>query len=122
MNNYKLTNFNSVIRLKDNATIPIDYKNSDYRDYLSWLDEGNIPDPTDPPPEPEPRLVLKRLIIDRLHETGKLKEAFAALHSASLYDQQRWLTRDSIYYNDPTMLAMLNAIGADPEIIMAPDV
>lgn len=33
----------SVVRLSDLATIPFDERNSDYRDYLDWLDEGNEP-------------------------------------------------------------------------------
>jgi hypothetical protein len=72
-------------------------------------------------PQPEPRLVRKSLIIDRLHEAGKLDDAYAVLQGASLYDRQRWESRDAIYFNDPTMLAALNAVGADPDVIMAPE-
>ncbi len=71
------------------------------------------------PLKPEPRLVRKSLIIDRLQDAGKLEAAYAALQAAPLYDRQRWEVRDSVYYNDPTMLAALNAIGADPAVIMA---
>lgn len=80
-----------------------------------------MPDPFDPLPEPEPRLVRKALIIDRLHELGKLEAAFAVLQSAPLYDRQRWESRDSIYFNDPTLLAELSAIGADADAVMAPE-
>ncbi|MGO3934774.1 hypothetical protein [Rhodopseudomonas pseudopalustris] len=68
----------------------------------------------------EPRLVPKRYIIDRLHTAGKLDAAMAALAAADTYTQQRWITRDSVYFNDPTCLAVLAAIGADPAVIMAP--
>jgi hypothetical protein len=34
----------AVIRLIDNATIPFAPDNTDYQEYLQWLDEGNTPE------------------------------------------------------------------------------
>ncbi len=42
---YKLTKHNTIIRLTDNASIPADPVNTDYRNYLEWLAAGNTPEP-----------------------------------------------------------------------------
>jgi len=40
---------NSVKRIADNAVIPFDPANTDYAEYLKWLEEGNTPIPADTP-------------------------------------------------------------------------
>jgi hypothetical protein len=46
---YKNVNgeIDTIIRLSDNAFIPVDPKNIDYLHYLDWLNEGNTPEPAD---------------------------------------------------------------------------
>jgi len=45
---YKLTkNSNQVQRLSDTAFIPFDPDNTDYQEYLRWLEAGNTPEPAE---------------------------------------------------------------------------
>jgi hypothetical protein len=37
-----------VKRIADNAFIPFDKSNTDYAEYLRWIEEGNTPIPADP--------------------------------------------------------------------------
>lgn len=77
---------------------------------------------TNPAAPPAPRrLIRKALIIDRLQAAGLLAAGRAALDAADLYTQERWNVRTEIYVDDPAAIAMLNAIGADPEVILAPE-
>ena len=40
-----------IKRLSDNAFIPFDPANTDYQEYLKWLEAGNTPLPADTPEE-----------------------------------------------------------------------
>ena len=42
---------NAVQRIADNAFIPMDTANTDYAEYLKWLEAGNTPLPPDTQPE-----------------------------------------------------------------------
>ena len=50
-----------VQRLNDTAFIPFDSANTDYQQYLLWLEEGNTPLPPDPISEPEPLTPQQKL-------------------------------------------------------------
>ena len=44
---YQLTNFNVVFFIPTNTWIPTDLANTDYAEYLKWLEAGNTPLPAD---------------------------------------------------------------------------
>jgi hypothetical protein len=54
---YQLTSADHIRRLADNATIPNDPGNRDYREYLAWIEAGNEPLPPDPVPVVVPQTV-----------------------------------------------------------------
>ena len=67
------------------------------------------------------RTVLKSVIISRLIAAGKIEAAKAALEQdASAY--ARWWAPDrpAIYHDDPDAIALLTAIGADPDVVLGP--
>ena len=70
---YQLTTSTTILRLADNAFIPPDPGNRDYREYLAWVDEGNEPEPAPEPPapvEPTPseKLAASGLTIEELKQ------------------------------------------------------
>jgi hypothetical protein len=77
---------------------------------------------TDAPvlPVAEREALPKSLIVRRLNEAGLLGAARSAL-DADLYARERWYAADRpvIYRDDPDALALLAAIGADADAVMA---
>ena len=71
---YKLTQYETILRLADNAFIPPDPANTDYQQYLIWLEEGNEPLPADLLPEPKELTVQEKLQAAGL-TIEELKEA-----------------------------------------------
>lgn len=70
---YQLTQGDTILRLTDNAFIPNDPGNRDYREYLDWLEEGNTPEPAPivEPPAPlttEQKLEAAGLTVAELRE------------------------------------------------------
>jgi len=69
---YQLTTSTSILRLADNACIPPDPANRDYRDYLEWVEAGNEPlpapkpAPAPTPPTPEQKLAAAGLTVAEL--------------------------------------------------------
>jgi len=66
-------------------------------------------------------LISKLVVIDRLYEHNHFENAILALGGPGAYHYERWVAASYLYSDDPGLLALLGAIGADPEIILAPE-
>ena len=69
---YQLT-LGEAIKRSDGAFIPPDPDNTDYREYLAWLEAGNTPEPAPEPPKPvEPtaaeKLAAAGLTVEELKQ------------------------------------------------------
>jgi hypothetical protein len=71
---YQLTLADSILHIADNAWIPPDPNNRDYREYLKWIEAGNQPLPaSEPAPMPAPltpeqKLANAGLTVNELRE------------------------------------------------------
>lgn len=68
---------------------------------------------------PEPRHEVDKLVVvDRLEAAGLGEIADAALTGKA---RRRWNAAVSLYADDPEIIGFLEAIGADPVAILAPE-
>lgn len=120
---YRLTDSPSIIvRIADGAHIPADPANTDYQQYLRWLEEGNTPLPPDPPPPspPIPTSVTMRQARLALLQLGLLDDVEAAIASIPDEAQRRaaqieWEYASTVERDSQWVQNLAGAIGLSDE-------
>lgn len=115
---YKLTNTNFIVRLSDNAFIPATPANSDYQEYLKWLEAGNQPEPYIEPPKPIPSTVTMRQARIALHRAGVLSMIEAALQD-NVEAQIEWEYATTVDRNSALVTELASSLGLTPEALDA---
>lgn len=116
--NYKLTQGATIIRGDDHAFIPVDPANKDYQAYLTWVADGNTPDPADPvePPPACPQEVSPRQLRLALNSTGLLTAIEKAVtDSTDAVLKIEWDYATVFKRHHPSVLAMAAALNKTPE-------
>jgi hypothetical protein len=114
---YKLTNNpNEVIRIADNATIPLPANESEGWKYEAWLAEGNTPEPYVAPVPGIPKIVTRRqakqaLILNGL--IGGVQPAIDAITDPTqrALMQSEWDDSQEFFRDRPQLIMLARALG-----------
>lgn len=113
----------------------VTHETTQYDELLATYPEGTVEVPLKPgadyewqdgewvqgEPQPVRLTVLKSTVQARIIKAGKMTEAKAALDSNAVYFA-RWFAPDRpvVYCDDPDAMGLVQAIGLDPAVILAP--
>lgn len=87
---YKILDAARILRKSDQAIIPICGDNMDYAAYLQWVDEGNDPEPQDPPSPHVVKTVSSAQGGIALIRAGLMEPVQAAANDPSTPAEVKW--------------------------------
>ena len=111
---YRLGN-QTIIRIEDNAHIPIEDDNVDYQAYLIWVAEGNVPEPETmlAPVTPSVDAWQIRTALNQIGLRDQVEAAIAA--STDIYLKDAWEYAPSFKRDHPLVISMGLALGKTEE-------
>lgn len=111
---YKLTEYPDVVlRVADNGYVPFDPANTDYRQYLAWVDAGNTPEPYVAPPPPTPSTVTRFQALATLAAGGWLDVVHTYIDALPRTDITRLAFENATDWErtSPTVNALAQMLG-----------
>lgn len=78
----------AIVRMTDNAYIPVDEHNSDYQNYIEWLAAGNTPEQYVESPSIPQTLTMRQARLALL-DAGKLSSVDAAIDNLPSPQKER---------------------------------
>lgn len=118
---YKLIELSSIRRLSDGAVIPTEPQNSDYREYLMWLEAGNLPESADPVPVIQITTVTIRQAKLALLATNKLalvNQAIAAMGGVEGQAAQiEWDYTSEVKMDSPLVTSLAYLLELDAQAL-----
>jgi hypothetical protein len=111
---YKLTQSGCILR-NGGEFIPTDQANTDYAAYLTWLAEGNTPEPADVPAPPPIQPISPRQIRMALTRADLRTYVEAAVLAGGQDLKDWWEFSTSFERLNPQVIAMGEDLGKTPE-------
>ena len=107
-----------VVRTNDNGCC--ESLSCESEEFKEWLEDGNTPDPADPPPPAPTVYKEKNSITVQLIQAGKMTQIRAILNMPENEDNKDlWNGAYKIAYDDQAVRGMIAAVGLDAETVMS---
>lgn len=108
---YRYFSDDLIQRESDNALIPNDPLNTDWRNYQAWLDMGNSPNPAPTLPDSVPQVISRFQARAALLQEGLLKEAEALVNQADDLTKLAWAEAVEFKRGSPMVLELGSRLG-----------